>query len=369
MSVETIYTLAASNITISGGGQLSGVTQGNGSHLDGLTITLENNDWAEIDISDNDDSFTDNDTSQILDGAQTYDGSSYANGLRVEPEYSLTLEDPSGNIYRVFAFNINEPGATSYSTVEGLAFEGGAGGFPPVGVPLTVINSTEYPTTPYADLATPICFTHGTMIATSNGLRPIESLVAGDMIETLNDGVQAIRWIGSTRLSQTALQTKPAFFPVRIMAGALGQGLPHKDLRVSRQHRLLVSSRIVERVFGITDVLIPAHKLTILPGIDVDQDINGIEYFHILFDCHQVVFAEGAPTESLYTGPEALKAVSKESRAEILALFPLLEKMDYTSPSALPIVAGKKLTRLLDRHIKNDKPLLETYEPSPNSLL
>jgi len=364
MPVETIYTLEESNITISGGGQLSGISQGNGSHLAGLTITLDTNAWETVDVLDTDTSFDDSDSSQSLDSAITYDGVSYASGLRVESEYSLTLQDPDGNTYTVYGFNINEPGVTSFSTVEGLAFLGGVGEFPPIGVPLTVIGTTEGPSTAYDDLATPICFARGTMIATPSGPSAVEDLSQGDMVNTLHDGDQAIRWIGSTKISQSALQHNPALLPVRVTAGALGQGLPFHDIHVSRQHRFLISSRVVQRVFGTKDVLIPAHKLTTLPGIYLDETVSGVEYFHFLFDQHQVVFAQGAPTESLFTGPEALKAVSTEARKEILTLFPQLSKKSYKHPSARPIASGKKLNKLINRHVKNGRLPLDTYEGS-----
>ena len=130
MPVYTIYTLESSNITVSGGEQLSGITQGDGSHLMGETITLNSNDWIAVDIDDsNDSNFDDSDTSQSLENAISYDGTAYASGLRVESEYEMILQDPDGNTYTVLAFNINEPGVTSYATVEGLAFVGGVGGF------------------------------------------------------------------------------------------------------------------------------------------------------------------------------------------------------------------------------------------------
>lgn len=361
MPVETIYTLAASDISISGGGQLSGINQGNGSHLVGSTITLNNNNWDAVDIFDTDSNFQDNGGTQTLEGPRVYDGVTYADGLRVESEYSLTLEDAEGNTYVVLGFNINEPGVDTFATIEGLAFVGGVGGFPPTGVPLTVVSSGESPTTPYADLATPPCFTRGTKIETSRGLRSIETLSVGDLVETLSNGFQPIRWIGSAKLPQAALQTNPKLMPVRVVAGALGQGLPTRDLLVSRQHRLMVSSRVAERMFDTTDVLVPAHKMTALPGIYVDEGVTELEYFHLLFDDHQVILAEGAPTESLYTGPEAMKSVPTEARDEIFTLFPMLKTMDYVTEPALPIVAGKKVSAMVARHLKNGKPLLETY--------
>jgi hypothetical protein len=361
MPDQTVYTLAASKISISGGGELSGYTQGNGSHLSGLTITLNTNSWTAVDIVDSNSSFQDSDSNQTLKDTTQYDGVTYASGSRVESEYSLTLQDPDGNTYKVLAFNINEPGVTSFATVEGLAFVGGPGGFPPIGVPLTVIATNEGPSDPYSSLATPVCFTRGTVIETANGPRLIEDLSCGDLVRTMSDGFQPIRWVGSMSFSAAALRHNPALLPIRITAGALGQGLPLRDLIVSRQHRFLAASRVVQRLFDTNAVLVPVHKLTALDGIYVDESRQHVEYFHILFDCHQVIFAEGAPTESLFTGPEALKAVSNAARAEILAIFPELMDMSYTLAPALPVTKGKKQNRLVDRHIRNDKPILETY--------
>ena len=362
MPVETIYTLTESNITVSGGGQLSGLTQGDGSHLDGLTITLNNNNWQAVEIFDDDSNFADNDGSQQLEGAQTYDGVSYADNLRVEAEFSLTLQDPDGNIYVAYAFNINEPGVTSYATVEGLAFQGGVGEFPPIGVPLTVIASGEGPTNPYLNLASPPCFMRGTHIETVQGTSAIEDLSVDDLVITLSGEPKPIRCILSTKLPSVALRANPKLVPICVTAGALGHGLPVRDLHVSRQHRFLVSSRVAERMFNATQVLVSANKLTALPGIYAQGDATEVEYFHILFDAHEVIFAEGAPTESLYTGPEALKSVPTDVREEILTLFPELIDMDYSSDPALPIVSGSQLNTLIARHLKNRKPLLETYE-------
>jgi hypothetical protein len=142
MPSTKMYTLEASNITISNGVSLSGFTQGDGSQLMGQTITLGSNTWKTVDVFDTDANFEDSDNSQTLDGAQTYNGVSHASVLRVEAEYRLTVQDPDGNSYTVIGFNINEAGGgPSYGTVEGLSFIGPIGCFPPHGVPLTVIGT------------------------------------------------------------------------------------------------------------------------------------------------------------------------------------------------------------------------------------
>lgn len=162
-----------------------------------------------------------------------------------------------------------------------------------------------------------------------------------------------------TALNETDFQANPKLRPVRICAHAMGGNLPARDLVVSRQHRMVVSSKITERMFGADSVLISAIKLTELPGIYVDESIEAVEYFHLLFDQHEVIVAEGTPSESLFTGPEAQKTLSEDALEELFALFPDLDDPDVTRPSALPIPRGALQKKLIARHAKNNKPLLE----------
>ena len=201
------------------------------------------------------------------------------------------------------------------------------------------------------DSATVICFAAGTKILTKDGEVAVEHLVLGDLVLTRDNGYQPIRWIGSNRLSQEVLLKMPHLRPIRIKAGVLGSGRPSADLLVSPQHRILVSSRVAQRMFGEREVLIGAKHLTILPGVDVDQALGEVEYWHFLLDAHQVVYSNDTPSESLFTGPEALKAVSQEARAEILQLFPDLAEVDH---AALPVPArllipGRKARQLVLR--------------------
>lgn len=202
------------------------------------------------------------------------------------------------------------------------------------------------------------CFANGTRVSSSSGLTAVEELKVGDQIPTQDRGLQTIRWIGERKLSASDLTAHPKLRPVRIMAGALGAGLPERDILVSRQHRMMVSSKIAQRLFGTTEVLIPAIRLTCLPGIFVDTSVETVSYFHMLFDQHEILFAEGAPTESLYTSPLSLAAVGEEAREEILTLFPEIAELDYAPESARYIPDGPEQKTLLARHLKNNKPCL-----------
>jgi hypothetical protein len=200
----------------------------------------------------------------------------------------------------------------------------------------------------------PICFSRGTLIETDRGAVLIEDLSDGDLGFTQDNGYQPIRWIGNRRLSRTQLETNPKLSPIRIQAGALGHGLPEQDLLVSPQHRVLLRNKIAMNMFEVPEVLVPANKLLVLPGIDIDENCDGVEYYHMLFKQHEIVFSNGSPTESLFTGPEALKAVSPEAREEIAALFPeILEPNFVPTPARFIPEKGKHMKILAKRLAKN----------------
>ncbi|NDW54128.1 Hint domain-containing protein [Aliiroseovarius sp. PrR006] len=209
-----------------------------------------------------------------------------------------------------------------------------------------------------ADVSAIVCFAKGTRIATPTGPQRIETLSEGNKVLTADGDSCTIRWIGRREVSMFEMLHAPKLRPVRIRAGALGNHLPECDLLVSRQHRILIRSKIAERMFGTKEVLIPAIKLVGCTGIEVEDQPRALEYFHILLDDHEILLANGAPAESLFTGPEALKSLSPEALDEIETLFPaVLERIATQGPAAL-VPSNTKIKRMIERHIKNDKELI-----------
>ncbi|WP_234417141.1 Hint domain-containing protein [Loktanella sp. Alg231-35] len=215
------------------------------------------------------------------------------------------------------------------------------------------------PTNASGDFTDVPCFASGTMIETLQGPVRVEDLQIEDQVHTYDHGYKPIRWIGSCDLSQSQLQANPKLKPIVIRADALGAGYPKQDLIVSPQHRVLVSSVIAMRMFDSRDVLIPANKLLSLSGVEISEDSpDGVEYWHILFDDHEVIWSNGASTESLHLGPEALKAVSLDARVEIQSLFPEICSADFKPVSARHIPEkGRMMKQLVQRHQANNKPL------------
>lgn len=208
-----------------------------------------------------------------------------------------------------------------------------------------------------------ICFASGTGIKTIQGIVTVENLEVGMRVLTMDTGFQAIRWIGSRHLTGAELDANPNLRPIRIAAGALGPNAPENDLVVSPQHRILVRSVVADRIFGSNEVLVPAKLLLDYPGVSIDFLCESVTYWHFLCDDHQIVYAEGMPAESLFTGPEALKSVSKQARDEIFAILPWLAELDHDAlpRAARRLVKGPQAKQLVERLAKNNKDVFTDY--------
>jgi Hint domain len=176
----------------------------------------------------------------------------------------------------------------------------------------------------------PPCFTPGTLIRVPAGLVAVESLRPGDVVDTMDHGPQVLRWVG-----QRGVNGLGDFAPVAIAAGALGNA---RDMLVSPEHRMLVSGWFAELHFGETDVLVAARHLIGLPGI-ARQPMPQVTYIHLLFDRHEIIFAEDAPTESFHPGSWMLE-YDRALRAEVMAIFP--ELADRPAAAGLRPVCGRQ---------------------------
>lgn len=168
------------------------------------------------------------------------------------------------------------------------------------------------------------CFTTGTGIATARGIVMVEDLVRGDMVVTRDNGLQELRWVGQKPISRQDLIASPDLAPIRIKAGALGEGMPAQDIVVSPNHRMLVSAPGLARSFAETEMLVAAKYLLDRDGVELVTTAQ-VTYHHFMFDRHEVVLSNGAWTESFQPADGSLSAIDAEQRAELFAIFPTLE--------------------------------------------
>lgn len=151
-------------------------------------------------------------------------------------------------------------------------------------LPMSATDVTEMNVLGYA-IAN--CFVTGTRIATPAGEAPVEALRPGDRVALADGGTAEVRWIG--RQSIAARFADPLHvWPVRIRAGALDDGVPHRDLLLSPGHAV--------RVGGVL-----AHAAALVNGSSIVRETQVSErftYWHVELDTHALLLAEGAPTES-----------------------------------------------------------------------
>ncbi|AGI66802.1 metalloprotease domain-containing protein [Octadecabacter antarcticus 307] len=209
-----------------------------------------------------------------------------------------------------------------------------------------------------SDSAGVVCFAEGTLITTAGGEIPIEDLQVGDLIQTLDSGLQPLRWIGRRHLDAHKLAESDNLRPIRISHNVIGHENCDRDLVVSPQHRILIASRVAERMFGSTEVIVAAKHLLAIEGVDIATDLKHVTYFHILLDEHAIVYANKVPAESLYLGHQAQLSLSAAGRAEIFALFPEVASPSFIPTSCRPIIGNKRARKLAQRHIKNNKPFI-----------
>jgi hypothetical protein len=132
------------------------------------------------------------------------------------------------------------------------------------------------------------CFVRGTLIRTPEGEIAVEDLTIGALVETLN-GPLPVKWIGRQRFTKDSASWHWSVAPINVARFALSDQYPHRDLFLSPQHSLLIDG-----------FLIPVQWLVNGKSVALtldDRDV--VDYFHIELETHEVVFAEGAPAETL----------------------------------------------------------------------
>lgn len=179
-----------------------------------------------------------------------------------------------------------------------------------------VSSSTGQSDTGFVNVDSVPCFVAGTLIDTPDGRAPVETLVPGDMVMTKDDGPQPLRWIG-----RRDVPARGNFAPIRIAADTFGR---HDTVLLSPLHRVLIRDSLADILFGEPEVLVAARDLV------NDHSVRCIEggtvnYVHLLFDRHQVIYSGGLETESFLPGPQTTSSFEAELVAEICALFPEID--------------------------------------------
>jgi hypothetical protein len=279
---------------------------------------------------------TSNDANQIatistLDGTVLAIDTSYV-------EWTATYFGSNGQVITVWRIEVENPitgvGRNFFAMSE----------LPEVGITFTTSNKDQSANgLDPDDIPTGIpCFTPGALITTPIGVRPVEELAVGDLVITKYHGLQPIRWIGQKRISGARMFAMPELQPIRIRKHALGHNNPSEDLIVSQQHRMVVRHALARLYLDNDLCLIPAKSLLSLPGVS-HVGVAPTTYIHLMFDQHEVIYANDSETESFHPGSLILSGMEQSVQDEIYEIFPELRDHDVVAAygaTALPALSG-----------------------------
>ncbi|MFP4045345.1 MAG: Hint domain-containing protein [Rhodosalinus sp.] len=171
----------------------------------------------------------------------------------------------------------------------------------------------------------PVCFTPGTLIDVPGGRCPVDRLSPGDLVSTRDHGARPLRQVARARFVAAG-----AAAPVRFARGVLGND---RAFEVSQRHRMLLTGWRAELLFGEAEVLVPA--LHLLDGRRIRLRTGGaVDYIHLIFDRHEIVTADGIPSESCYPAPALMARADRGAQAELRRFFPSLQDPDVPPPAA-----------------------------------
>jgi hypothetical protein len=191
----------------------------------------------------------------------------------------LSLSGPEGDVNQLLqTLTFTAPAAATYYINEDGAAE------PP--------GESGYTADSYNDIAVATfdvapCYCPGTLILTDRGEVAVERLSIGDRLVTGSGEAKPLKWIGRRSYQGRFIASNRRLLPVCIKAGAMGSGLPRRDLWVSPLHAMVVDG-----------CLVPAGAL--VNGVSVVQasEVEEVRYIHLELAEHSVIYAEGAASES-----------------------------------------------------------------------
>ena len=290
----------------------------------GFTISILDNDPSSGN-GDRDDVFDDGTgAQQFLQQPATFtygdNGSVVTTTFPVGTQVQAELTQTFSNGFETVAIRVNTP-ATRLVTV-GYTFidPGGNPTVPPPGTELgTVTGGSSNGTTPIDEVA---CFTDGALLRTGRGDVAVEHVAVGDLLWTKSSGLCPVVWIGHQHISRADLWLNRNIRPVLLFPEALGA---NRRLLVSPQHRFLIGGPMVQLLFGVEEVFVPAIAYC---DVGLGRQVlppNGVTYRHVGLEPQAAIYAEGIWTESLLDWSRGLELDSAPTQD---AAYPCLTRRE-----------------------------------------
>ena len=260
----------------------------------------------------------------------------------------------NGNTFAVFGNPATGPllipfDAASYNLEAEFAATGGT--------PVTASPGDFVPT------GNPVCFAADSLIATPTGERAVQDLKIGDPVLTLDGRAVPVKWLGYQTLYR--FRHGPHMQPVRIRAGALGNGLPHSDLTVTADHGMVFTPASHQAVGGLKQVGYVINASALVNGTTIDfvpmaELEDSFVVYHIELEDHDVVLANGAPSETFIDAAGRKAFDNHQDYIDLYETERIIPEMRLSRITARRLLPEEVKTRLSADHIDVIKRLLST---------
>lgn len=310
-----------------------------------------------VQVNDPDNFFSEANTNQTLAAPATWEGTNYTAGQVVSPSFGINFTDGSGNSYTVISFNFSPN--TANQLADSLVWVGN--NVPPNGTVLTVTSefNTAGGTTPLnSDLA--VCFASETLMQTNKGPVPAGKVTEAHTLRDVHGDYWPVRMRTHRTLGTAEFLDTPNHIPCCIPAGALGHGLPFRDLVVSANHGIFLKSDVARNICGIDTPMISAKFLCDFNGIHRQVEREEVTWIHFLLDHHVALDVHGIGAESLLLSPQVLRTLPEPRIKELRRKYPMIWRERGKTPHHR--LSRKQSEKLLVRSVKNNKPLCQQAE-------
>ncbi|SFK02476.1 Hint domain-containing protein [Celeribacter neptunius] len=194
-------------------------------------------------------------------------------------------------------------------------------------------------------------FARGALLPTPTGPVAVEDLLPGDLIETVDQGVQRVQWIGSMPLDTHGARSEAAKPErlYRITADTFGLGRPAPDLMLGAGARYLLRADALKAYLGVSEAMAPVPSL--VDGVSVIEvtPISTVRSYHIALSRHSLIRVNGVELESYHPGTTLSGQLLSELRPRFMELFPYLESLPGFGPLCQPRLSPTDLLELSPR--------------------
>ncbi|WGW02978.1 Hint domain-containing protein [Tropicibacter oceani] len=180
-----------------------------------------------------------------------------------------------------------------------------------------------------------VCYLEDTGIDTPKGRVAVQDLRPGDTILTADGNQTTVKWVGVQPV-ETRLTHPAKVNPICLRAGAIAPDVPQRDLFVSPDHAIEINGLLFNASALVNGGSI--YRVARMP-------LEGFTYYHVETDHHEVILAEGCPSESYLDMPDRSSFVNGAERADA----PMIEEMNLPRITAARLVPQDIQDQLAER--------------------